>query len=120
MGTSETELNPYGRLKLLARRADWNATIDFMAFQHERDGTTLYGEPLMLREYPDSYQTPRVPTFRLDYAAAQALMDELWTCGLRPSEGTGSAGALAATQKHLEDMRKLVFEFMERYENGHK
>lgn len=40
---------------------------------------------------------------------AQSLMDELWQCGIRPSEGTGSAGALAATQKHLEDMRKLVF-----------
>ena len=38
------------------------------------------------------------------------LMDDLWQCGLRPSEGTGSAGALAATQKHLDDMRKLVFQ----------
>lgn len=41
---------------------------------------------------------------------AQSLMDNLWECGLRPSEGSGSAGALAATQRHLEDMRKLVFE----------
>lgn len=40
---------------------------------------------------------------------AQALMDRLWTCGLRPSEGSGSAGALSAIQYHLEDMRKLVF-----------
>jgi len=36
-------------------------------------------------------------------------MDSLWDCGLRPSEGTGSAGALSATQKHLDDMRKIVF-----------
>jgi hypothetical protein len=40
---------------------------------------------------------------------AQSLIDELWVIGLRPSEGTGSAGALAATQRHLEDMRALVF-----------
>lgn len=39
---------------------------------------------------------------------AQALMDDLWTCGLRPTEGAGSAGALAATQRHLEDMRTLA------------
>lgn len=49
------------------------------------------------------------PTTVLGMAAAQQLMDGLWQCGLRPSEGTGSAGALAATQKHLEDMRTLVF-----------
>jgi hypothetical protein len=30
-------------------------------------------------------------------------------CGLRPSEGTGSAGALAATERHLKDMQRLVF-----------
>lgn len=50
------------------------------------------------------------PSFKMSYEHAQQLMDDLWVCGLRPSEGTGSAGALAATQKHLEDMRKLVFE----------
>ena len=39
----------------------------------------------------------------------QALMDELWSAGFRPSEGTGSAGAMAAVQAHLADMRELVF-----------
>lgn len=36
-------------------------------------------------------------------------MDQLWNCGLRPTEGSGSAGSLAATQRHLEDMRKIAF-----------
>ena len=49
------------------------------------------------------------PILRLQNAEAQQLMDELWQAGFRPSEGTGSAGALAATQRHLEDMRALVF-----------
>ena len=49
-------------------------------------------------------------SLRLTHTEAQRLMDELWTCGLRPSEGSGSAGALAATQEHLKDMRRLVFE----------
>lgn len=39
----------------------------------------------------------------------QGLMDELWTVGIRPTEGTGSAGSLAATERHLNDMRALVF-----------
>lgn len=40
--------------------------------------------------------------------AAQTLMDDLWACGVRPTEGKGSAGALSATERHLEDMRTLV------------
>lgn len=49
------------------------------------------------------------PSLRLTREAAQQLMDNLWQCGLRPTEGAGSAGALAAVQEHLKDMRRLVF-----------
>ena len=40
---------------------------------------------------------------------AQSLMDQLWNCGVRPAAGQGSAGQLAATERHLADMQKLVF-----------
>lgn len=49
------------------------------------------------------------PTIRFEAEEAQSLMDELWRAGLRPTEGRGSAGSLAATERHLEDMRALVF-----------
>lgn len=49
------------------------------------------------------------PTLVIDSTSAQELMDDLWRCGLRPSEGSGSAGSLLATQKHLEDLRKIAF-----------
>jgi hypothetical protein len=49
------------------------------------------------------------PLASLEMAEAQRLMDALWDCGLRPSEGSGSAGSLAATEKHLADMRALAF-----------
>jgi len=49
------------------------------------------------------------PSFYLSTEAAQTLMDDLWQAGLRPTEGTGSAGALRAVERHLEDMRTLVF-----------
>ena len=42
--------------------------------------------------------------------SAQELMDGLWRCGLRPTEGAGSAGSLAATERHLADLQRLVFE----------
>ena len=44
----------------------------------------------------------------LSKKSAQLLMDDLWHCGLRPSDGTGSTGQLKATEKHLDDMRKIV------------
>lgn len=47
---------------------------------------------------------------RISDFEAQALMDRLWKAGLRPTEGSGSAGALAAVQCHLADMQKLVFD----------
>lgn len=45
----------------------------------------------------------------LNKQLAQQLIDSLWDCGLRPSEGTGSAGAFAAVQSHLNDMRTIAF-----------
>lgn len=54
------------------------------------------------------------PSMSIDIQTAQQLIDQLWNCGLRPTEGAGSAGSLAATERHLEDMRKLVFETPQR------
>ena len=53
------------------------------------------------------------PITRIDDMQAQVLMDELWACGIRPTEGSGSAGSMAATTKHLEDMRTLYFHTLE-------
>lgn len=48
------------------------------------------------------------PTVKLTVTESQQLMDELWNCGVRPTEGAGSAGMMAATQRHLEDLRAIV------------
>jgi len=73
-----------------------------------REGSRLMvADPLTMTERKEGDWVP--PAARLDRNQAQALMDDLWQCGIRPSEGTGSAGALAATQRHLDDMRTLVF-----------
>ena len=63
-------------------------------------------EPLYVRV--SERETPPV-AMHLDLTEAQALMDRLWMAGLRPTEGSGSAGALLATQSHLMDMRTVAF-----------
>ncbi len=59
-------------------------------------------------EERELYAVDNEPYLQIPKANAQVLMDDLWNCGLRPSEGSGSAGQLAATQRHLEDCRKLL------------
>lgn len=49
-------------------------------------------------------------TLELNATMAQEVMDGLWQAGIRPAQAHGSTGQLAATERHLEDMRKLVFE----------
>jgi hypothetical protein len=92
------------------KEAIFDNDISFFLRERWSDQTAL-GKPVVMEalKESDSCITPE-PTFVLRYEEAQALMDSLWTCGLRPSEGSGSAGAMAATQKHLEDMRTLVFQ----------
>ncbi len=87
-----------------AIRAPWGKGIEFLA---EKNGAV--GQPIIM-ETPINKGISVSPTFSLSMDAAQTLMDDLWHCGLRPTEGTGSAGAFAAQGKHLEDMRKIVFE----------
>jgi hypothetical protein len=72
------------------------------------NGGLFVAEPLTFK--PAAAFEPLEPQLELDDTEAQSLMDQLWQCGIRPTEGTGSAGAMAATQAHLADLRKLVFE----------
>jgi hypothetical protein len=52
------------------------------------------------------------PTCRLSDDSAQKLLEELWACGFRPSDGTGNTGELAATRAHLADMRGVALKFV--------
>jgi len=58
-----------------------------------------------------AYSAPRCAE-TLDETAAQVLMDTLWQAGVRPTDGAGSAGAMAAVQTNLADLRQEV-EFLQ-------
>ena len=53
-------------------------------------------------------ETPLV----INLTTAQELIDSLWECGLRPSEGSGSAGSLKSTENHLKDMQTLSWRLL--------
>ena len=89
--------------------APWRSYIQFLVTSVDDHGKIGYGQPITF----DTEQDERVetmPTFNLYEEEAQILMDDLWNCGFRPTEGTGSAGSLAATERHLKDLQTMVFD----------
>lgn len=98
--------------KVKAWKAPWSfadeihLAILHFDYQHQK---CFIGE-LVMKEFAETIVP--APTLVMNTHQGQILMDMLWECGLRPSQGSGSAGSLAATEKHLADMRELVFKFI--------
>jgi hypothetical protein len=93
-------------MEAIARLQPWSKKVE-VVLQEVRHGEFYIAKGLDFEKVEEGlYQAP---TFTLNSNDTQKLMDDLWHCGYRPSEGSGSAGQLAATQRHLEDMRTLVF-----------
>lgn len=78
--------------------------------------TKAVADPLVFRELTPGGLAD--PCARLAQDEAQQLMDELWRCGLRPTEGSGSAGAMAATERHLKDMQAIATRALDRILKG--
>lgn len=103
------------KVKIRARRDQFfGDSVEFIGWiEQSRDNTRSIAvmQPVTLvSQKLDECGPAPTPFMVLDREAAQALMDELWSVGLRPSEGAGSAGSLAATERHLSDMRMIVAE----------
>lgn len=91
-------------------RHDFANRVDILLRRRSSyDGKVFVGKPI---EYVETDMACVVwnPTISLLPEEAQQLIDELWRVGVRPSSGDGSPGQLGATERHLEDMRRLVFE----------
>lgn len=54
------------------------------------------------------------PTFRIDRVAAQALVNELWNKGVRPTQAVNADAAVAAAQGHIDDLRKVAFTLLDK------
>lgn len=101
------------RMQVFCERSPFRSRIDlFLTDTNPETGARAVGKLVELEAIPDDGAMPSNPTMRLTLTAAQQLMDELWHCGIRPSEGQGGAGALAATQNHLKDMQRIAFSLL--------
>ncbi len=99
-------------LEIRAQVLDWLAGVQIVLFERNFDGKAISVGKVIMESQDPLKTIAKESRIELENSAAQSLMDDLWKCGLRPTEGTGSAGSLAATQKHLGDMRALVSKCM--------
>ena len=94
-------------MKMRAMKEPWNNQVAVALFG-VINGKRMMASKVTLVDAPDISSVIE-PFINLDMTQAQVLIDDLWSCGLRPSEGTGSAGSLKATENHLSDLRKILF-----------
>jgi len=71
--------------------------------------TELLQDDLTKRELED-YEMYQRATAILSHDAVVELMNSLWAAGIRPDDSNTTAGQISATEKHLDDMRKIVFD----------
>jgi hypothetical protein len=100
----------------LSQRYDFGCFYPLAVFQRDADGAIAsYAQPLIMQSRPvaERHGVCDPTLLQLSRTQCQVLMDDLWAAGIRPTEGTGSAGSLAATERHLRDMRALVEHFLQ-------
>lgn len=101
---------PMNTLHFRARRGEYfGPAIELMVWGKCGERIAV-ADPVTLRVLTEEQEvTVNSPTLQMDRDSGQRLMDELWNIGIRPTEGSGSAGQMAAVQEHLKDLRALVF-----------
>jgi len=77
-----------------------------LRFWVDRNDHRFVSRPMVFESTEDTEYA--APAISMSSKMAQDLMDELWRAGLRPADGTGSSGQLAATERHLDDMRAIA------------
>lgn len=99
------------RTQIYADYSPWSASVDVRIVQQRADDQFhAIAQPLQFVHRDETAIGQQIaPCFSLGAEAAQSFMDSLWMCGFRPTEGSGSAGALRAVEKHLADMRAIAF-----------
>lgn len=93
-------------MKIRINKEFYTDLLSFTFYDRDSNGIMRAVTDMVIEEVKEGSIVPI--TTHISLQDAQSLIDQLWDCGLRPTEGTGSAGSLAATQKHLNDMRKIV------------
>ena len=97
-------------MQVRASRNPWSFgdLVDLRLFDPETRQYAHFVKMELVTPDPKDGPVEIPPALQVKMSDAQMLMDTLWDCGLRPTEGSGSAGALLATQEHLKSMKEMA------------
>jgi len=93
-------------LQVRAEKSPWASRIELLVMMADGNQIVAAAQPLVMQKVDPASTYPQQATCALTGPDAQLLMDDLWRAGIRPSEGSGSAGQLAATERHLAHVMK--------------
>lgn len=94
------------KIRIAESPFDFNREV--YIYRHIGDQIEIMGGDSVTRTYGRNESILKTPTLLLSPEALQALSNALNEQGYKPQEGFVE-GKLEATEKHLEDMRTLVF-----------
>lgn len=92
-------------LKISAMRLAWDETIQLAIMTADRKN---YMFEARFQKREDGVAIPSEALMRMEIRDAQSLMDELWDCGIRPTSGAGSAGAMTMAQEQIKSLRDEI------------
>jgi hypothetical protein len=101
------------KLDVYAQQAFIRNGVDIHLVARRGDLRSI-GLPIVFETLAEDDGRRHEPTFTLPMAAAQEMMDRLWQCGVRPTEGAGSAGAMAQAEAHIKTLQRVAFGLLER------
>jgi len=101
-------MNTYG-MQFTINRTYFGYGID--VYKKEPNGEISIAKNIEMQVMTEAekHQIAHAPLITLSEESTRALMDSLWRCGVRPSNGEGSVGQIGAVKDHLADMQKIVF-----------
>ncbi len=102
--------------EIRARIQDWFGRIAVL-IRITRNNRVSIGETIIMREIGTIEETanmvsPISHTFDMTKSEAQLLMDDLWNCGIRPSDRVPDVKQFLAVERHLGDMRRIAGKFL--------
>lgn len=100
-------MNKQQGFRCVAERHHFGQTVSIYMVQETPTHVSV-AQPIQMMSVPKEDVSTFPALMSMSMGMAQELMDSLWQAGLRPSEGTGSAGALKATQDHIKDLRDQI------------
>lgn len=86
--------------------------FDFFIWIEHSDSRRSFADNILMKEIPDGVMPEHCMS--IDKQAAQQLMDELYRCGLRPTQAKKDDEALAAKNEHIGDLRHISFALLDK------